>query len=520
VHTPVSHRRAPIELAVMAALTAILVMAAASRRDFIGDGVRHLPDALSGAPHFGEARWLLFPALLFALLRPLAALGHVRQIEAAIQPVLWLIVACGVVFLISLDKWLRAQCGDANRRAAALWLAGSCAPFLLLFSDIAEPQIAATLAVAGLAYARTHQGGDRGAGVAVVCIALAALIYQGTILALGMLPLVASPETLLRRRVVMVSCLAVAVVPLAIVAAQAAGGVPLEHALTTAFGGERNPLARSFLARPSPMKCLAALLAGPPQGIVALDGFAGLPALLNGWRTLDGTRAETTANLVRLILGVAVVCLLFVATIRRREWRLVLAAAILLILPTVRNQQYAYAKFFVLWPVVVALAAVHCRPRTIALAASIVLLSNGWLLAAQVNRGRHQYAVVRQAYSAATPETCWMTSGWTPPMWYLWPGTTTPILGTLATGSDPDTQSSVLTASLRRCFCDAHAVWTDTTARDASTLAALAGHFRYRVVDLTTIVLRNPPSIAPGMHAYPADAQREICGVIPAADSR
>ena len=79
-------RRETIELVVLGALAAAIVMAAASRQDFVEDGVRHLPEALSGHPHFGEARWLMFPPLLFALVRPLAAIGLVGSVEAAIQP--------------------------------------------------------------------------------------------------------------------------------------------------------------------------------------------------------------------------------------------------------------------------------------------------------------------------------------------------------------------------------------------------------------------------------------------------
>src|SRR6185503_14301982 len=105
----------------------LLVSAAAARRDFIGDGVRHIPAALAGEAPLGEARWLLFPALVFVVLRPLSALGTMPDVERAIQALLWLSVACGVVFLVSLNRWLRAESGDGARRAGALMLAGSCA---------------------------------------------------------------------------------------------------------------------------------------------------------------------------------------------------------------------------------------------------------------------------------------------------------------------------------------------------------------------------------------------------------
>jgi hypothetical protein len=41
-------RRTTAESAVMGLLVVVLVAAAATRRDFLGDGVRHIPAALSG----------------------------------------------------------------------------------------------------------------------------------------------------------------------------------------------------------------------------------------------------------------------------------------------------------------------------------------------------------------------------------------------------------------------------------------------------------------------------------------
>jgi len=515
---------------VLGALAVVLVIAAASRRDFIGDGVRHLPAALSAHPHFGEARWVMFPPLLFALVRPLAAIGLVDGVEAAIQPFLWVSVTSGIVFLVSLGVWLRAECNDGARRAAALLLAGSCAPFLALFSNIAEPQVAAAMAVAGLAYARVRRddptGAVRGAVVAIVAIAFAVLIYQGTILAFGMLPLVATRETLLRRRVLGTLCAAIAIVPAAIVAAQVASGTPLGLAFATTVGGERNPLARSFMTRASAGKYVVALLAGAPQGIVALRNFTGLPALLAGLQASDArTQALAAANVLRLILGCVIVWSLVGAAVRGRDWRIIIALALILLLPVLRNQQYAYSKFFVLWPVPVALVALRYRARPIAIAALLVLLSNGWLLAEQVRRGRSLYTSVQQLYRAASPTTCWMTSEWAPPLAYLWPGTTAPILGTLATGSDPAIQAAELTRSLRRCFCDSASVWTDTTKQDGAMVTDLARHFDYAVVDLTTILFdaaQNPAPRAtpPGVHVYLDQDRQRICHAVTAAGIR
>jgi hypothetical protein len=523
-------RRETIELVMLVGLAAVLVIAAGSRQDFVEDGVRHLPAALSGPPHFGEARWIMFPPLLFALVRPLAGIGLARSVEAAIHPYHWVSVASGLVFLVSLGVWLRAECTDGARRAAALLLAGSCAPFLTLYSDIAEPQIAGAIAVAGLAYARVRRddplGAEHGVVVAIGAIACAALIYQGTILALGMLPLVASHETLLRRRVLAVLCAALAIVPAVMVAAQAVSGTPLRLAVETTVAGERNPLARSFMTSASAAKYVVAALAGAPQGIVALKNFGGLPALLAGLQASDArTVALATANVLRLILGGLIVWGLFAAAVRGRDWRMLVAAAVILILPVIRNQQYAYSKFFVLWPVPVALAALRYRARSIAVAALLVLLSNGWLLAEDIRRGRLLHTSVQHLYGAAGPTTCWMTSGWAPPMPHLWPGITAPVLGTLATGSDPAVQARQLTRSLRRCFCDSSSVWTDTTRRDGPLVADLARHFDYGVVDLTTVLVDPLPASVPSdtplnVQIYSDQDRERICRTVTAAEIR
>ena len=522
-------RRDHLETLVLGALVMILILTAAARRDFLGDGVRHLSAALSSPPHVGEARWLLFPSLLYFLVRPFAALGLVQDVEAAIQPFLWASVASGALFLFSLRAWLRAECGNSAQRAAALLLAGSCAPFLALFSDIAEPQIAAAIAVAGLAYARVQRDNparaQAGAFVAIGAIVSAALIYQGMILALGMLPLVTSHDTLARRRVLGALGAAVLLVPAVILTAQIAAGLPPAAAVATTVGGERNPLTRSFMASPSPAKYVAALVAGPPQGVVAIRNFSGLSALRTALNESDARSvALAAANASRLMLGCVLVWVLFAAGVRNREWRIIAAAGIILILPVLRNQQYAYPKFFILWPVPMALLALRHRARLVGAAALIVLLSNVWLLAEHVRGGRLIYTSVHQAYQTATPSTCWFTSGWASPLWYLWPGTTTNVLGTLATGIDPAVQSRLLTRSLRRCFCESDAVWTDTTERDGASVASLARHFDYSAVDLTTVLLPSasvePLAVASGVHVYPEPGRERICRAVLAADVR
>lgn len=504
------------------ALSALLIGVAAARRDFLGDGVRHLPAVLATGPTFGEPRWLLFPPIAWTWVRALSSLGVVTGAGSAIQALLWMCVASGVAYLHATRSWLVLECRDASTRAAALLLAGSCAPVLILFSNIAEPQIAAAVVVLGLVHARRHRDdpnrADRGVYVATVAIAIATLIYQGAILAFGMLPLVANPSLLDKRRLVATAGAAVFLVFVVMIGAQVAAGTSVRLAATTAVAGERNPLTRSLMGRPSAAKYAAAIVAGPPQGVVALENFSGIPALLSALRSEDGQASRRGfVNATRLLLGCVVVAILVAGGIRTASWPLLLALAVLLVLPVLRNQQYGYPKYFVLWPIPVALLAVRSRTRTIVLAAAAVLISNTWIVARDVRRGRELSAAVQADSARATPTTCWFTSGWSPPVSYLWPGTTVPVLGILATGNDPAMQAAALTVALRRCFCESDAVWTDTSSRDADVVISLAGHFDYTAIDLKSVLVDPPerPSSfwLSGVHVYPTADQQRICSL-------
>ncbi len=506
---------AAADLLVLLTLAALLMIAGSMRREFLGDGVRHLDAILSGRMQPGEPRWLLFPPVASVWVRALSAIGLAGGAESALRALVVLSVSSGLVFLVSVRAWLRSEGADQPRRAAALLLAGSCAPVLVLFSDIAEPQLAAAVAAAGLAYARVRRDDDRRAPVAVLCavcaIAFAALIYQGVILALGMLPLVVSGRTVSRRRVILASGAGVLVVITIMIAIQVSTGTSARAAAAAVVQGEQNPLARSMMTTASPSKYLVAAIAGPPQGIVALPKYSGLRGLMS--EVASGNQMAIV-NLLLLLLGSVVTGMLLISGVRHRQWLVLGAAAIVLALPVIRNQQYAYVKFYVLWPIPVALLALRCRARTAFITAAIVLLANGCLVAGQIRHGRDNYAAARAAYANVAPSTCWLTSGWTPPFAYLWPGRATPILGTLATGTDPVVQRAALTEALRRCFCDSDSVWSDTTKRDADMVTSIARHFDYHAIDLPSVLV--DPSEAPGnpmpaVWVYSDPARQQAC---------
>lgn len=478
------------DLLVLIAIAALLVIAGVMRREFLGDGVRHLHAILSNQIQPGEPRWLLFPPLASVWVRALSATGLIAGPEGALRALVVLSIASGILFLFSIRAWLRSESEDAGRRAAALLLAGSCAPVLILFSDVAEPQVAAAIAAAGLAYARVSRDDEGRARAAMLCavgaIAVASLIYQGMILALGMLPLVVSRRTVSRRDVLIASSGTLVVVSMTMIAAQIAIGTPALVAAAAVVQGEHNPLTRSMMASPSVWKYVAAVIAGPPQAIVALEHFSGLKALASG--LANGNQTVIT-NVILLLLGVVATGMLLVSGVRGRQWRVLAAAAVILALPVIRNQQYAYVKFYVLWPIPVALLSMRCRTRIVLITATIVLAANAWLVGEQIRQGRDHYKDAQVTFATATPSTCWLTSGWTPPFAYLWPGSATPILGTLATGTDPEAQRAVLTASLRHCLCESDRVWTDTTTRDMQVVTSIARHFDYRDIDLPSVLI-------------------------------
>jgi hypothetical protein len=333
-----------------------------------------------------------------------------------------------------------------------------------------------------------------------------------------MLPLVVPGSIIRSRQLLVASACAVLAAGIAMTALQVSSGISAASAVSTIVHGEENPLTRSLMATPSLSKYAIAAVAGPPQGIVAVDSYRGLPALfaaLHSGVPQIATAARRALGV--LLLGVFVTGVLLVRGARDRQWRVLIAATILLALPIVRNQQYGYVKFYVLWPIPVALLASRCSARTSAALASAVLAINLSVVGGELLRGRENYRLAREAYATATPTTCWLTSGWTPPFAYLWPGTATPILGILATGSRSDMEGQALTTSLQRCFCESDRVWTDTTTRDAQSVESIGSHFDYAGTAVLSRVLLDSREAArsplPGVFEYDAPTRKRICQV-------
>jgi hypothetical protein len=88
------------DLLIIFAFGAAMALLAALRQEFIGDGIRHLPDAIgSSTPSIGTPRWLLFPAVVWVIVHSPGAAGVIDGVESAIRVLAGLTVACALAYL-------------------------------------------------------------------------------------------------------------------------------------------------------------------------------------------------------------------------------------------------------------------------------------------------------------------------------------------------------------------------------------------------------------------------------------
>jgi hypothetical protein len=484
---------ARVEMLTLLALSVLLIVAAILRQEFIGDGIRHVQTAISSSrPVIGAARWLLFPSLAWILIRPFVGMGLVTDVGSGIRVLLFASVASGIVYLFAIRLWLRAEGHDARARTAALIVAASTMPFFMLYADVAEVQMAACAVVAALAVARARTAAGRTADGTVLAlvavIASATLVYQGLIVAMACVPLVVPLDRIRRWRVLSGWVLILAAVPLVMILARVITGDAASAAMETTIAGESNVVARSSMGQATPAKWAAAFLAGPPQAIVRLANFQGLPVLARDVRS-PSTRRAAIVDTVRLGGGLILVWVMVFAIVTTRDWRLALALLAVVALPVVRNGQYTYHKFYVLWPALMALASTKFPAGWALSAGAIVLMLNGTLVARDVADGRHAHSEMQGLYQTAASGSCFFTSEWSAPFPYLWPGMTAGIISDLWRwdGSAPP---HPLTTSLERCFCGSSRVWTDTTQDERQAIERLVTQFRYTEAPVLDLLYR------------------------------
>jgi hypothetical protein len=519
-------------LLVIAAWTALICCIATLRVDFIGDGVRHLPPILANSrPILGEPRWLLFPAFLFAIIKPLQMAGVVNSLDGAARVFLALDVFAGVAYMLLIGKWLLARSVPAPSRAAALLSAGMTVPLLRFSSDIVEIIIPATIALAGLVYlaSRSPEKLNKGLWIAAAAIAFAALLYQGIILAVALVPCAIPRGATIRVRTIILFCVILAATPLVMVTTIVASGTSPRTAIHLMLTGEENVLYRDRLAShrlPIWERPIAAISLGAARSIIEIPdnrGFSGAIQLLSNRATF----IEGAAAVGGCLLALVMVVMGAVAVVRRMDWRIAIAFTGILTLPVLRG--YAYLKLYGLMPAVVALAAAGSAPAIVLGAGAIIGSFNLTYLARDIARDRNLARDIAPLYENAGASACWLTTAWGPPI-FGWPGSTCSMSQVLTDAHTDqvaamiDQNNAAMVEAFRSCFCNSSAVYTDdVTQSSQESVIALAKYYRFAGIDLTRL-LWNPRR---GVTAFDRDgivvftyarpSQLEICDSLKSA---
>lgn len=513
----------------------IVVVLAACRVQFTGDGVRHLPELIKpGGPSLGEPRWLLTPSLLWILIHPWVALGWISTLEGAIRIFQALTLVSGLSVLIMLRAELKARGYEPVTRAAALALAAATPALVLFSSDVLEPPFPAAVCVAGLCYAgRCSRAGHPARGIlaALAAIAFGSLFYQGVLFAVFLLPCFVPIEAFRHSSTLIRGAAILAMVPLTLVACLLMSGDSLGHAIERVTQGEANPLHRTYLKKPRVQGIMVAAIAGPPQGVSppTPPAFTGLKTLIAELGE-PGARTKAFGQILRFALGWLVLGTIIAAAVRLRIWSLPLALAGLLLLPVVlRYQQYGYNKYYVLFPVVLALGAVLISTRKALILGGFVAMANLLPVLAEVPMDRELYRERESIFKQFDSQDCWFNSGWRPDfdLSYRWPGQSCSVLEKLsaAMGAKGNDSNSViraahqsLTECIATCFCSAKRVVTsDMLDAGRGGITDIMVHFKYSAFPAEALLLGehegelvSPSRIQP-TYVYPAAKRQAIC---------
>ena len=523
-----------LDLWVIGFWTALVFCIAVARANFNGDGVRHLLPILAGSkPLLGEARWIFFPALLFAIIKPLQIAGIVNSISDAAHVFLGLDFVAGVIYLLLIRRWLIARSVPVRARAGALLIAGMTVPLLHFASDIVEPMVPATIAVAGLTYLASRPPVKLNAGmwVAAGAIAVATLLYQGIVLAIALVACAIPRGAQVRARTVVVACAILATAPLAIVTTLVASGDGLRSAVHLIWTGEENVLFRERMAThrlPEWQRPVAAITLGAARSIVEIpdnQGFGGSLRALAHRATFAAAALALSGCLFALVL----VAIGAVRIARRRDWRMALAFAGIMVLPAVRG--YAYLKYYVLFPVLVSLAAAVSPPTLVSGAGAIVGAFNVEYLTRDVARDRKLARDLAPLYAAAGTFACWLTTSWSTPT-YEWPGSIC-SMSEILTDAHTDKIDAMIAEnnqtmldSFRRCFCEASAVYTDdVTVSSRDAVIEMATYYRFSGADLNNLLWNERRGTVAfdqdgiRVFKYSRGAQMDVCSSIKTAHS-
>lgn len=485
------------DLLVIVVWGAVIFCAAAFRVNFIGDGVRHLTPILTESrPALGEPRWLLFPAFLFATIKPLQIAGLVNSAKDAARVFLALDFFAGVAYLLLIRQWLLSKDVSPCSRAGALLVAGMTVPLLRYSCDIVEVMVPATIALAGLVYLASQppENVRNGLRVTAAAIAFASLLYQGIILAVALVPCATARGACVRARTIILFCVILAVTPLVMLTTMIASGSSPRTAIHRALTGEENVLYRNSMAlhrRTLRERSIAAISLGVARRVIEIPDDLGLSGSL---RLLShrATFLEGASYIGGCLLALAMVVAGAVVIVRRRDWRIAIALAGILILPVIRS--YAYLKFYALMPVVVALVAAVSPPAIAFAAGAIVGSFNLTYLARDIAGDRQLAHDIAPLYENAGASACWLTSGWGPPI-FGWPGSECSMNHVLTGGHTEQVDAMIvennreMVESFRRCFCESSAVYTDDiTVSSQEAVTEFARYYKFAGVDLNELL--------------------------------
>ena len=518
--------RANSDKLLLAVLLPILLFVGFRRLDYAEDGLRHLNHILqSNYPALGEPRWILFPLLLFAVVKTFALAGIVHSAGQAAKVFCLFDGVCGFLYLVCLRLWLSEL--PALRRTAVLLLAGGSYVFLTLATDIIEPAPAVLIAVAGLTFSRFHAGLSDSARVTIAAgsLALAGVIYQGLLFGFFFLPAI-FPISLLatRQNVLRVVGLAGAV-PIFTIVLLCFGGETPRNAARRFVQGEANDLASRQYSKPSAKNLAGVVIVGPAYAFARIPELRGLTGSLRMLRhretAFDAVRgALAWCFMAAAIIG-ATVLLLF-----RKQFALLLAIAGMMTLPALRISQYSYVKYYVLLPFLVALVVPRLGVRFVypAFLGSLLLLSNlGQIRAQRAQSESFRLQVAHELYPRVPQAACFLTNGWGPPV-PEWRGDSLGWLHILNAGDSVSQEqlakadSQLLRNRLKKLFCSCPAVVTDSFI--LPNLASLQEELSYfRIADIplpklvvpstgTAEVFRSPRLI---VYRFSPEDQRRAC---------
>ena len=510
----------------LAAFLTLLGLIGFKRLDYAGDGIRHLDHILeSNHPALGEPRWILFPLLLFAVVKPFAATGIIHTVPQAIKIFCGFNVLCGFIYLLCLRRWLSAL--TAERRTAVLILAGGCCVFLTLATDIIEPTAAVLIAIGGATYARFWPGFDALARLTITAVALtlAGLVYQGLLFGFFFLPAIFPMSLLLSRPAILrVTCLALTV-PLISVALLSVNGDNPRNAARRFVRGADNILASSQYSEVSARNIAGVAIVGPAYAFASIPELRGLSGTLRLLRhhdtILDGIQGGAAWGCAAAAIVIALILLVY-----RRELALLVAFGGMMLLPLIRMTQYGYTKYYVLLPFLVVLVLPRLGVRYVypGLLGAVLLLSNVADIRTQIIESEDlRSRLANGLYSQVPATACFITNGWAPPV-PDWRGPSLAWPHILQTGNYESEQltskanSLVLHDRLRNLFCTCPVVVTDAfLPSNLTVLQQELSSFRITAIPISDLLIRSPESAEIfqsrkfRLYRFSSEDQRQAC---------